>query len=176
MKRALKSDRAKPAARSPTSRALNEARARLVEEKIRLDAKQAELTRLWHEDKTVEELQRAEEERKKRSLRDDLQNQLADNRRRVQRGRAEEKERDRRMVERAIRRIREEDAKVRKRKEDDMDLLRADLAMSLAAKKAWERKYKEALRDEDERIARVIAEKEARQAKELRIKVKSDLF
>ncbi|XP_071559874.1 uncharacterized protein [Temnothorax nylanderi] len=74
------------------------------------------------------------------------------------------------MMERAIRKTQEEDAKMRKRKENDAILLRAEMAASLAAKKAWERKYKEALKDEDERIARIIAEKEARQEKELDVK------
>lgn len=131
--------------------------------------------RLWHEDKT-EKLQQAEDERKKRSSRDDLQNQLADNRRRIQQRRTEEKEQDRKMIERAIRKTQEEDAKMRKRKENDAILLRAEMAASLAAKNAWERKYKEALKDEDEKIARIIAKKEARQEKELGVEVKSGFF
>ncbi|XP_024892914.1 vicilin-like seed storage protein At2g18540 [Temnothorax curvispinosus] len=169
VKHALKLDRVKFSARSPPSCVLSEARSRLIEEKVRLEASQAELSRLWH-DKTVEKLQQAEDERKKRSSRDDLQNQLADDRRRVQQRRIEEKEQDRKMMERAIRKTQEEDAKMRKRKENDAILLRAEMAASLAAKKAWERKYKEALKDEDERIARIIAEKEARQEKELDVK------
>lgn len=176
VKRALKSNRVKSTARSSSSCARNEARSRLIEEKVRLEANQAELSRLWHEDKTIEKLQQAEDERKKRSSRNDLQNQLADNRRRVQQRRTEEKEQDREMTERAIRKIREEDVKMRKRKEDDVNLLRAEVAISLAAKKAWERKYKEALKNEDERIARIIAEKEAQREEELRMKVKSDFF
>lgn len=172
----LKSDRVKSTARSPSNCALNEARLRLIEEKVRLEANQAELSRLWYEDKTVAKLQQAEDERKKRSQRSDLQNQLADNRRRVQERRTEEKEQDRKMMEQAIRKIQEEDARIRKRKENDMNLLRAEMAMSLAAKKAWEKKYKEALKSEDERIARIIAEKEVQQEKELHMKVKSDLL
>lgn len=132
--------------------------------------------RLWHEDKTVEKLQQAEDERKKRSSRDDLQNQLVDNRQRIQQRRTEEKEQDRKMIERTIRKTQKEDAKMRKRKENDAILLRAEMAASLAAKNAWERKYKEALKDEDEKIARIIAKKEARQEKELGVKVKSDFF
>lgn len=173
VKRALKSDRVKSPARSPPSCALNEARSRLIEEEVRLEASQAELSRLWHEDKTVEKLQQAEDERKKRSSRDDLQNQLVDNRRRIQQRRTEEKEQDRKMIERTIRKTQEEDAKMRKRKENDAILLRAEMAASLAAKNAWEKKYKEALKDEDEKIARIIAKKEARQEKELGVKVKS---
>lgn len=141
-----------------------------------MEANQAELLRLWNEDKTFEKLQQAEGEKKKRSLRNDLQNQLADNQRRVQQRRTEEKDEDRKMIERAIRKIQEEDAKVRKKKEDDVILLRAEMARSLAAKKAWERKYKEALKNEDERIARIIAEKEARQEKELSMKVESSFL
>lgn len=154
---------------------MNEARSRLIDEKVRLEASQAELSRLWHEDKITENLQRAEDERKKQNLRDELQNQLADNQRRVQQNRSEEKEQDRKMMERAIRKIQEEDAKMRKRKEDAI-LLKAEMAASLAAKNAWERKYKEALKDEDERIVRVIAEREARQEKQLDMEVKSGFF
>lgn len=141
-----------------------------------MEANQAELSRLWYEDKTAEKLQQVEDERKKRSSRNDLQNQLADNRRRVQERRTEEKEQDRKMVERAIRKVQEEDAKVRKRKEDNVNLLRSEMAMSLAAKKAWEKKYKEALKNEDERIARIIAEREVQQEKGLRMKVKLGFF
>lgn len=161
---------------SPPSCALNEARSRLIEKKVRLEASQAELSRLWHEDKTVKKLQQAEDERKKRSLRDELHNQLADNRRRVEQRRTEEKEQDRKMMERAIRKTEEEDAKVRKRKGNNAILLREEIAASLAARNAWERKYKKALKDEDERIARMIAEKEARQEKELSMTVKLDFF
>lgn len=160
----------------PSRCTLNEARSRLIEEKVRLEANQAELLKLWHEDKTFEKLQRVEDERKKQSSRDDLQNQLADNQRRAQQKRTEEKEQDRKMIERAIRKIHEEDAKMRKRKKDDAILLRAEMAASLAAKNAWERKYKEALKDEDERIAHIIEEKEARQEKQLGMKVKSNFF
>lgn len=99
-----------------------------------------------------------------------------DNRRRIQQRRTEEKEQDRKMIERTIRKTQEEDAKMRKRKENDAILLRAEMAASLAAKNAWERKYKEALKDEDEKIARIIAKKEARQEKELGVKVKSGFF
>lgn len=132
--------------------------------------------KLWHEDKIFEELQRVEDEKKKQSLRDDMQNQLTDNRRRVQQRRAEEKEQDRRMVERAMWKIQEEDARMRQRKKNDAILLRAERAVSLAAKNAWERKYKEVLKDEDERIANIIAKKEARQEIELSMKVKSGFF
>jgi len=168
----VKSDRVKSFARSPPSCALNEARSRLIEEKVRLEANQAELSKLWHEDKTVEKLRQAEDEKRKRNSRDDLRNQLADNQRRVQQKRTEEKEQDRKMIERAMQKIQEENAKMRERKKKDAMLLRAEMAASLAAKNVWERKYKEALKDEDERIARIIAEKEARQEKQLDMKVK----
>ncbi|XP_011863931.1 PREDICTED: axoneme-associated protein mst101(2)-like isoform X2 [Vollenhovia emeryi] len=170
--RALKPTRVKSSARSPPICALNEARTRLIEEKVRLEASQAELLRLWREDKTNEKLQQAEDEGKKRSSRDALQNQLADNRRRIRQRRTEEKEQDRKTVERAMRKTQEDDAKLRKKKEDDAVLLRAEMVASLAAKNAWERKYKEALREEDERIARIIAEKEARQERELGAKTR----
>lgn len=130
--------------------------------------------RLWHEDKTVKKLQQAEDERRTRISRDDLQNQLEDNRRRIQQRRTEEKEQDRKMMEQVVRKTQEEAAKMRKRKENDAILLRAEMAASLAAKNAWEKKYKEALKDEDERIARIIAEKETRQKKEFSMNVKSD--
>ncbi|XP_011699501.1 PREDICTED: meiosis-specific nuclear structural protein 1-like [Wasmannia auropunctata] len=171
VKRALKSDRIKSSAQSPSSCALNEARWRLIEEKVRLEASQAELLRLWHEEKIIEESQLDKDERRKRNLRDELQNQLADNRRRVQQKRSEEKELDRKMTERAVQKIQEEDAKTRKRKGNNAILLREEMAASFAAKKAWERKYKEALKDEDERIARIIAEKEARQEKQIGTKM-----
>lgn len=170
---ALKSDRVRSFERSPSNCALNEARSRLIEEKVRLEASQEELLKLWHGDKIFEELQRAEDEKKKQSLRDDMQNQLADNRRRVQQRRAEEKEQDRRMVERAMRKIQEEDARMRQTKENDASLLRAERAVSLAAKNAWERKYKEVLKDEDKRITSIIAKKETQLQTELSMKVKS---
>lgn len=75
-----------------------------------------------------------------------------------------------------MRKIQEEDARMRQRKENDAILLRAERAVSLAAKNAWERKYKEALKDEDERITSIIAKKQARQDTELSLKVKSSFF
>ncbi|XP_036149678.1 vicilin-like seed storage protein At2g18540 isoform X1 [Monomorium pharaonis] len=174
VKRTLRSDRIKSSVRSQPSCAVNEARSRLIEEKVRLEANQAELLRLWHEDESIEKLQRTKNKRKKQNLRDELQKQLVDNQRRRQQNRIEEKEQDRKIMKRAIQKILEEDAKIRKRKEN-ANLLKAEMAASLAAKNAWERKYKKALKDENERIARVIAEKEARQKKQLEIKVKLDL-
>lgn len=158
---------------SLSSCAANEAaRARLVEEKIRLEAKQAELSKLWHRDGSDPRLRRAEEEKRKRKLRVELQNQLADNRRRAQEERTEEKRRDREMVEQIMRKIREEDAKARKTADENAVLLSADMAAALAAKKTWERRYKEALRIEDERIADIVAEKEARQRRTIDRRVK----
>jgi len=80
------------------------------------------------------------------------------------------------MMKQAIRKTQKEEAKMRKRKENNVILLKEEIAASLAAKNAWEKKYKEALKDEDKRIARIIAKKEARQAKELSMKVKLDFF
>lgn len=156
----------------PSSCAVDEARSRMIEEKVRLEANQAELLKLWHEDKIIDKLQRAESERKKQNLRDELQNQLADNQRRVQREISAEKEQDRKMMERAIRKIQEKDAKIKEKREDAI-ILNAEMTASLAAKNAWEKKYKNALKDEDKKIARVIAEKEARQKKQLGMEVKS---
>ncbi|KYN04695.1 PREDICTED: calponin homology domain-containing protein DDB_G0272472-like [Cyphomyrmex costatus] len=170
VKRALKSDHIKSSARSSSSCALEEAQSRLIEEKVRLEANQAELLKLWHEDKIAEKLQRAEDEKKKQNRRKDLQNQLADNQRRVQRRRIEEKEQDRKMMEQEMRKTQVENAKTREEKETNAILLRAEMAASIAAKKVWERKYKEALKDEDERIARIITEKETRHEKQLGIK------
>jgi len=47
------------------------------------------------------------------------------------------------------------------------------MTVFLAAKDAWEKKYKKALKDEDERISLTIAEKEAQQEKLLDIKIES---
>ncbi|KYN23341.1 PREDICTED: meiosis-specific nuclear structural protein 1-like [Trachymyrmex cornetzi] len=167
VKRALKFDYIKSFAQSPTSCALKKVQSHLIEEKVRLEANQAELLKHWHEDKISEKLQRAEDEKKKQSRRKDLQNQLADNQRRIQQKRTEEKEQDRKMMERTIQKIQEEDAKMKEKKENNAIFLRTEMAASIAAKKVWERKYKEALKDEDERIARIIAEKEARHEKQL---------
>ncbi|XP_018313476.1 cilia- and flagella-associated protein 53 [Mycetomoellerius zeteki] len=170
VKRALKSDYIKSSVQSPSSCVLKEAQSRLIEEKVRLEANQAELLKHWHEDKISEKLQRAEDEKKKQSRRKDLRNQLADNQRRVQQRRTEEKEQDHKMMERAIQKTQEEDAKMKEKKENNAILLRTEMAASIAAKKVWERKYKEALKDEDEKIARIIAEKEARHEKQLGMK------
>ena len=143
----------------------------MIEAKVRLEANQAELLKHWYEDNIYEKLQEAAE-KKKQSWRKNLQNQLADNQRQVQQRRTEEKEQDRKMMEQAIQKTQEEDAKTREKKENNAIFLRTELAASIAAKKVWERKYKEALKDEDERIAHIIAEKEARHEKQLVTKVK----
>ncbi|EGI69096.1 PREDICTED: cilia- and flagella-associated protein 53-like [Acromyrmex echinatior] len=166
IKRALKFDYIKSFAQSPTRCALKEAQSHLIEEKVRLEANQVELLKHWYEDNIFEKLQQAEE-KKKQSRRKDLQKQLADNQRRVQQRIIEEKEQDRKMMERAIQKTKEEDAKTREKKENDAIFLRTEMAASIAAKKVWERKYKEALKEEDKRIARIIVEKEAQHEKQL---------
>ncbi|XP_018059910.1 PREDICTED: meiosis-specific nuclear structural protein 1-like [Atta colombica] len=167
VKHALKHDYIKSFALSPTSCGLKEVQSHLIEEKVRLEANQAELLKHWHEDKIFEKLQQAEDEKKKQSRRKDLQNQLADNQRRVQQRRTEEKEQDRKMIEQAIQKTQEEDAKTREKKKNNAIFFRTEMAAAIAAKKVWERKYKEALKEEDKKIARIIVEKEARHEKQL---------
>lgn len=147
-------------------------RLRLIEEKVNLEAKQAKLTKLLHQEETQQEkLQQAEQEKKKRNLRADLQRQLMDNHQRIQEKKNEEKERDRKMIEQTMQKIQKEDAKIKRKKDNDMILQREEMIASLTAKDAWEKKYKKALKDEDERISRIIAEKEAQQKKLLDMKV-----
>lgn len=150
---------------------MKKVQSHLIEEKVRLEANQAELLKHWHEDKIFEK-QRAEDEKKKQSRRKDLQNQLADNQRRVQQRRTEEKEQDRKIIERAIQKTQEEDAKTREKKKNNAIFFRTEMVAAIAAKKVWERKYREALKEEDKRIARIIVEKEARHEKQLDTKVK----
>lgn len=176
IKRALKLRRAKSFPQSLSDCDVKEARSRLIEKKVNLEASQAKLTQLLHQDKTVEKLQQAEQEKKKRNLRTDLQRQIMDNRRRIEEKRNKEKEQDRKMIEQTMQKIQEEDARIKKKKDNDMILLREEMTASLAAKDAWEKKYKKALKDEDEKISRTIAEKEARQEKLLDMKVESSLF
>lgn len=147
-------------------------RSRLIEEKIHLAVKQDELLKLWQQDITFEKEQQAREERKKRKLLTDLQNQLADNRRRVRDKKSEETEQDRIMIKELTQKIREEDAKIRKTMKDTDTLLRVEIAESVAIKKAWEKEYKETLKHKDEVIARIIEEKEAQQKQLLDKKVK----
>lgn len=153
-----------------------EARSRLIEKKVNLEASQAKLTKLLHQDDTVEKLQQVEQENKRRNLRADLQRQLADNHRRIQEGRNKEKELDRQMIKQTMQKIQEEDAKITEKRTNNAILLRKEMIASLAAKDAWEKKYKKALEDEDERISRIIAEKEARQEKLLDMKVEYSLL
>lgn len=173
VKRALKLNQVKSFTRSLPDCATKEARSRLIEKKVNLEASQAKLTQLLHQDETVEKLQQVEQEEKKRNLRADLQSQLADNHRRIQEERNKEKEQDRKMIEQTMRKIQEEDARIKEKKNNDAILLRKEMTASLAAKDAWEKKYKKALEDEDERISRIVAEKEARQEKLLDIKVEA---
>lgn len=171
----IKLSREKSFTQSLSDCAMKEARSRLIEKKVNLEASQAKLTKLLHQDETVEKLQ-AEQEKKKQNLRTDLQRQIMDNRRRIQEKRNKEKEQDRKMIEQTMQKIQEEDARIKKKKDDNMILLREEMTASLAAKDAWEKKYRKALKDEDERISRTVAEKEARQEKLLNMKVEFDLF
>ncbi|KAM0730592.1 hypothetical protein ACS0PU_002921 [Formica fusca] len=166
----IKLSREKSFTQSLSDCAMKEARSRLIEKKVNLEASQAKLTKLLHQDETVEKLQQAEQEKKKQNLRTDLQRQIMDNRRRIQEKRNKEKEQDRKMIEQTMQKIQEEDARIKKKKDDDMILLREEMTASLAAKDAWEKKYRKALKDEDERISRTVAEKEARQEKLLNMK------
>ncbi|XP_050449200.1 meiosis-specific nuclear structural protein 1-like [Cataglyphis hispanica] len=170
IKRGIKLSRAKSFPQSLSDCALKEARSRLIEKKVNFEASQAKLIQLLHQDKTVEKLQQAEQEKKKRNLRTDLQRQIMNNHRRMEEKRNKEKELDRKMIEQTMQKIQEEDARIKKKKANDMILLRKELTASLAAKDAWEKKYKKALKDEDEKISRTVAEKEARQEKLLDMK------
>lgn len=164
----------KPFTRSLPDCVIKETRSRLIEKKVDLEESQAKLTRLlYQEGMQQEKLQQAEQEKRKRNLRADLQRQLMDNHRRIQKKRNKEKEQDRKMIEQTVRKIQEEDARLKRKKDNDMILRREEMTASLAAKDAWEKKYRKALKDEDERISRMIAEKEAKQEKLLDMKVQS---
>ncbi|KAL6262670.1 hypothetical protein P5V15_005463 [Pogonomyrmex californicus] len=163
VKHALK-DRLKSSTQSPSNCNLNEARSRVVEEK---EASQADLLESCHQDKSVKKVQRAEDEERKRNL--VKQNHSMDNPRRLQQKRIEGKEPNCK-IERAMRKTQEENAKMKKKKENKVILLREEIAASLAAKDVWEKKYKEALKNENKTIARIVAEKETRQEKQLGMK------
>lgn len=84
----------------------------------------------------------------------------------------EEKERSRKTIEQETRKPGKNERN-KKKKISNIILWREDPAACLAARNKWERKYKKALRDEDERISCVIAEKETRDEKILNEQVKS---
>ncbi|GAB1860023.1 Serine protease snake [Camponotus japonicus] len=171
IKRALKLSRVKSFTRSLPDCVTKESRSRLIEKKVNLEASQAKLTKLLHQEETQQvKLQQAEQEKKKRNLRADLRRQLMDNPQRIQEKRNKEKEQDRKRIEQTMRKIQEEDARIKRKKDNDMILQREEMTAFLAAKDAWEKKYKKALKDEDERISRTIAEKEAQQEKLLDMK------
>lgn len=162
----------KPFTRSLPDCVIKETRSRLIEKKVNLEASQAKLTELLHQEGMQQEkLQQTEQEKKKRNLRADLQRQLIDNHRRIQEKRNKEKEQDHKMIEQTMRKIQEEDARIKRKKDNDIIIQRKEMTASLAAKDAWEKKYRKALKDEDERISRTIAEKEAQQKKLLDMKV-----
>jgi len=151
-------------------------RSRWIEEKVRLESKQAELLNSWHQDESFIKLKELEEEKKKEELNINLQKQLADHSRRVQERKSEEDDQDRKTIEEVMQQIRDEDVKIKKKK-DDAILLRTDeMASFMASKKAWEEEYKETLKYEDERIACIIAKKETQQKESLDKKVKLNCF
>lgn len=176
IKRTLKLSRVKSFTRSLSDCALRETRSRLVEKKVNLEASQAKLIKLLHEDETIEKMQQDEQDKKKQNYKADLQRQLTDDRRRIQEKKNNEKEQDRKMIEQEMQKIQEEDERVKKKKYNDMMLLREEMLASLAAKNAWKKKYEKALKDEDERISRTLEEKEAQQKKQFDVEVKFDLF
>jgi len=147
-------------------------RSRWIEEKVRLESKQAELLNSWHQDESFIKLEEIEKEERKQKLNINLQKQLADHSRYVQERKFEEDDQDRKMIKQVMQQIRDEDAKIKKKK-DDAILLRTDeMASFMASKKAWEEEYKETLKHEDERIACIIAKKETQQKELLDKKVK----
>jgi len=123
IKRALKLSRVKSFTRSLQDCVIRESRSRLIEKKVNLEASQAKLTKLLHQEETQQEkLQQAEQEKKKRNLRADLQRQLMDNPQRIQEKRNKEKEQDRKRIEQTMRKIQEEDARIKRKKDIDMIL------------------------------------------------------
>lgn len=167
----LKFPGVKPSARLLPSCAADD-RLCLIEEKVRLEAKQEKLLNLCHQDKSFEKLLQAKEEKNKKDLHICLQNQLADNRRRVEERKSEENDQDRQTIIQMVQKLHEKDAETNKPKDDEFLLLKNERATCMAIKNAWEKKYKEALKLEDENIARIIAKKEIQQKKLLNKKVK----
>lgn len=151
-------------------------RSHLVEKKVHLESKHAELLNIWHQDKNFDKSQQAEEEKKKQDLHCYLQTQIAHKREFVQGRKSEEIDQDRRMIKHVMEEIDKEDIKMKKKKKDDAIHRRTEMAAFVAIKNAWDKEYKEVLKHEDQRIARIIAEKEAEQKELLDKKVKKFLL
>lgn len=150
-------------------------RSHLIEKKVHLETKQAELLNLWHRDKSFDKLQQAEEEKKTQDLHCYLQTQIANKRQLVEARKSEEIDQDRRMINHVMEEIDKEDIKMKKKK-DNVIHRRTEMAAFMAIKNAWDKEYKEVLKHEDQRIACIIAEKEAQQKELLDKKVKREFL
>lgn len=160
VKQMLKPTGAKPSPHLLPTCAVN-ARSRLAEEKIHLESKQAELLNLWRQDENLEILQQTKEKKQNSDLYICLRNQLADNRRRLRGKKSKEDEQNCRMMNHIMKKFCEDDANKTKKTKDHAISPRTEVATFMAIKNAWEKEYKEALKHEDDKFGRIVAEKEA---------------
>nr|XP_003704751.1 PREDICTED: meiosis-specific nuclear structural protein 1-like [Megachile rotundata] len=113
----------------------------------------------FSEDSTVEQ------QVKKINYRRELQNQLINNRRKL-REEAEEKQRERKIMEEVGETLHEEDVRAEKRKREVAALLQAEKEAFLKTRQFWKEKRREVLKQEHDEISRIIAKKEAQRKRE----------
>lgn len=134
-------------------------RSRLLEEKVLRDSRSFDVIRGWYSDDTFDKI--LSEKSKERNFlhRGALQNQIIE-KRRLSRESDEARQRERKINEQTIDLVREEDIRNEERKRDTRERLRAEKEATFKARNLWRDMRREAIREENKKIAEVVVEKE----------------
>lgn len=134
-------------------------RSRLLEEKVLRDSRSYDVIRGWYSDDTFDKI--LSEKSKERNFlhRAALQNQIIE-KRRVSRESDEARQRERKINEQTIDLVREEDIRNEERKRDIRERLRAEKEATFKARNLWRDMRREAIREENKKIAEIVVEKE----------------
>ncbi|KAK2585251.1 hypothetical protein KPH14_009952 [Odynerus spinipes] len=165
----LKLRRSKYVSLYPTGCDQANTRARLLEEKVRMEARSIELLEKWKQDKSFNEMQLAIAEEKKRRYCADLQSQIIE-KRRILRELDEEKQGERKIAEEMAEAVHEEDLREEERKRETRARLQIEKDSFFEAKRTWKEIRKAAICEENKKIDKAIAEKESEYKKQMEAK------
>ncbi|KAI4486884.1 hypothetical protein M0802_012254 [Mischocyttarus mexicanus] len=149
----------KKISRFPTACYNVDIKSRLIEDTIKKDSQSFEIVKKWYSDDSLNKIQLAKLEEKKRLYCADLQNQIIE-KRRIMRELDEEKQLERKIIEQMIEVINDEDIRKEERRKEIQRCLQAERQAFFDARKCWKEIRKTEIKEENQKIAQVIFKKE----------------
>ncbi|XP_015177314.1 PREDICTED: golgin subfamily A member 6-like protein 1 [Polistes dominula] len=157
---------------SPTLCSLIDLKSRFIEDMIKQDSQSFEILQKWYSDDKFNKIQLANMEEMKRLYCADLQNQIIE-KCRIMRELDEERQRERKIIEQTIEVINDEDIRKEEQKKEIQKCLQGERQTFFEARQCWKELQKIAIQEEEQKIAKAIAEKELEYNKQM--KKKSDI-